>query len=176
MRHKCIQRREESCWSESLLDKAVGEMYAEAEDVVAGGCVVGPGGRQREQPQSERKREQLKEQPRTTVARVNAGACSGGVRRFEKEVGAMLLIVFTDQDCLHLIRKANRIDHFCQAEGREIPDKNNMTQSERQEPKSRPECREFTGMGKKMYEKKMYEKDAGGPASKTSLTLKTRQQ
>lgn len=47
-------------------------------------------------------------------------------------------------------------DHFCQVEGREIPDKNNMTmnQRERQEPKSRPECREFTVMGKKMDEKK----------------------
>ena len=58
MRDKCTQRREESWWSdwESLLDKAVGEMYAEAddEDVEGGGCVVGPGGRQSGQPQSDR--------------------------------------------------------------------------------------------------------------------------
>lgn len=34
--------------------------------------------------------------------------------------------------------------------------KNNVTQRERQGPKSPPECRQFAGMGKKM--RKMYEK------------------
>lgn len=55
-------------------------------------------------------------------------------------------------------RQRSEGDHFCLAEGREIPDINNMTQRERQEPKSRPECRELTGA---MDEKKRYEKDAG---------------
>lgn len=46
-------------------------------------------------------------------------------------------------------RSRSKREPFCQAEGREIPDKSCMTQRERQEPKSCPECREFTGMGKK---------------------------
>lgn len=41
-----------------------------------------------------------------------------------------------------------------------------MTQRERQEPKSCPECREFTGMGKKL--KMMQGKDTGGQRSRKS--------
>lgn len=58
-------------------------------------------------------------------------------------------------------------EHLCQVEGREIPDENSVAQRTRQGPKSHPECREFTEMGKKMN--KMYEKDTGGQASNKFL-------
>lgn len=62
---------------------------------------------------------------------------------------------------------------FCRAEGREIPDKSSMTQRERQEPKSCPECREFTGMGKKL--KTMQGKDTGGQRSRKSGSEKQKE-
>jgi hypothetical protein len=47
-------------------------------------------------------------------------------------------------------RQRPKANHFCQGregEEREIPDKNKITQRERQEPKPCQESREFTGMG-----------------------------
>ena len=69
-------------------------------------------------------------------------------------------------------RSRSKGEGFCQVEGSDIPDKNNVTQRERQEPRSRPECGEFTGMGKKMN--KMYENDTRGQASNKFPTLKNR--
>lgn len=70
------------------------------------------------------------------------------------------------------LRYRSQGEHICQAEGREIPDKNNTTRRERQEPKSCPEWREFTGMGRKM--KTTSEKETGGQTPATNLTLKSR--
>lgn len=70
-----------------------------------------PGGKQSEQLQGDGERGPAKDSSQeSTVATVSAATSCGDTRRFEREVGAMLLTVFTARErSFHLLWKAKKI-------------------------------------------------------------------